>query len=212
MNLFSKIPTTGPCDERIICSLLFFETLEYLTAISVVILYFYISEYFIFIKYTLNIAFQLRAQTRAKHANTRGTQEMPVESRLHDKYMTYFTVFNMASNMDEDSEERRKSVSELLRRKEIQNEGNVEKEPKKDKNREEKCKLIDNAKVVEEVIANFSSEDSESETFQDAVEELNEKMNSCETSPGGNENEDDAKPVEEVAEEEERMSAEEKEV
>jgi len=37
-------------------------------------------------------------------------------------------------------------------------------------------------------------------------------MNSCETSPGGNENEDDAKPVEEVAEEEERMSAEEKEV
>lgn len=126
--------------------------------------------------------------------------------------MTYFTVFNMASNMDEDSEERRKSVSELLRRKEIQNERNVEKEPTKDKTREEKCKLIDNAKVVEEVIANFSSEDSESETFQDAVEELNEKMNSCETSLGGNENEDDSKPVEEVAEEEERMSAEEKEV
>lgn len=114
--------------------------------------------------------------------------------------------------MDEDSEERRKSVSELLRRKEIQNEENVEKEPTKDKNREEKCKLIDNAKVVEEVIANFSGEDSESETFQDAVEELNEKMNSCETSPGGNENEDDSKPVEEVVEEEERMSAEEKEV
>lgn len=118
----------------------------------------------------------------------------------------------MASNMDEDSEERRKSVSELLRRKEIQNEENVEKEPTKAKNREEKCKLIDNAKVVEEVIANFSGEDSESETFQDAVEELNEKMNSCETSPGGNENEDDSKPVEEVVEEEERMSAEEKEV
>lgn len=114
--------------------------------------------------------------------------------------------------MDEDSEERRKSVSELLRRKEIQNEGNVEKEPKKDENRDEICKLIDNAKVVEEVIANFSGEDSESETFQDAVEELNEKMNSYETSPSGNENEDESKPEEEVVEEEERMSAEEKEV
>lgn len=78
MNLFSKIPTTGPWDERIICSLLFFETLQYLTAISAVILYFYISEYFIFIKYTLNIAFD----HSTSRANTSETREHAGNSNL----------------------------------------------------------------------------------------------------------------------------------
>ena len=118
----------------------------------------------------------------------------------------------MASNVDEDSEERKNSVSELLRRKESKNEGNVEEEPTSDKNREEKHKLLENAKIVEEVIANFSGVDSESETFQDAVEELNDKTDFSETSPGGDENNDTQKPVEEVVEEEERLSPEEKEV
>jgi len=118
----------------------------------------------------------------------------------------------MASNVDEDSDERKNSVSDLLRKKERKNEENVEEETKMDNNREEKYKLLENAKIVDEVIANFASEDSESETFQDAVEELNEKMDSSETSPGGNENDDELKPVEEVVEEEERLSPEEKEV
>ena len=118
----------------------------------------------------------------------------------------------MASNVDEDSEEGKNSVSELLWRKESKNEGNVEEEPTTDKNREEKHKLLENAKIVEEVIANFSGEDSESETFQDAVEELNDKMDLTETSPGGDENTDELKPAEEVVEEEERLSPEEKEV
>lgn len=113
--------------------------------------------------------------------------------------------------MDEDSEEGKNSVSELLWRKESKNEGNVEEEPTTDKNREEKHKLLENAKIVEEVIANFSGEDSESETFQDAVEELNDKMDLSETSPGGDENTDELKPAEEVVEEEERLSPEEKE-
>lgn len=118
----------------------------------------------------------------------------------------------MASNVDEDSEEGKKSVNELLRRKEKKNEGNVEEEPTNDKHREEESKLLENATIVEEVIANFSGEDSESETFQDAVEEFNEKMDSCGASPGGGENDDELKPVEEVVEEEERLSPEEKEV
>ena len=126
--------------------------------------------------------------------------------------MTYYLIFNMASNMDEDSEERKNSVSELLRRKERKNEGDVGEESKTDKTSEQKYKLLENANIVEEVIANFSGEDSESQTFQDAVEELNEKMDSCETSPGGNENDDELKPEEEVAEEQERLSPEEKEV
>ena len=132
--------------------------------------------------------------------------------RLHDEYVTYYTIYNMASNVDEDSEERKKSVSELLRRKEVKSEDYVEEEQTKDKNREENRELLDNAKIVEEVMANYSGVDSESETFQDAVEELNEKMDSCETSPGGNENADESKTVEEVVEEEERLSPEEKEV
>ena len=118
----------------------------------------------------------------------------------------------MASKVDEDSEERKNSVSELLRRKERIDEGHVDEEPTTDKNRKEQYKLLENAKIVEEVIANVSGEDSESETFQDAVEELNEKMDSYGTSPGGDENNDELKPVEEVVEEEERLSPEEKEV
>jgi len=126
--------------------------------------------------------------------------------------MTYYPIFNMASNVDEDSDERKNSVSDLLRKKERKNEEDVEEEPKMDNNREEKYKLLENAKIVDEVIANFAGEDSESETFQDAVEELNEKIDSSETSRDGNENDDELKPVEEVVEEEERLSPEEKEV
>ena len=118
----------------------------------------------------------------------------------------------MASNVDEDSEERRNSVSDLLRRKERQNEENVEEEPKMDSNREGKYKLLENSKIVEEVITNFSVEDSESETFHDAVEELNAKVDSCEPSSGGNDNDDELKPVEKVVEEEDRLSPEDKEV
>ena len=119
---------------------------------------------------------------------------------------------NMASNVDEDSEERKNSVSELLLREERKNDGNVEEEHTTNKNREEKHKLLENAKIVEEVIANFSGEDSESETFQDAVEELKDEMDFSETSPGGDGNNDELKPAEEVVEEEERLSPEEKEV
>ena len=119
---------------------------------------------------------------------------------------------NMASNMDEDSEERKNSVSERLLRKERKNEGGVEEEPTTDKKREEKHKLLENAKIVEEVFANFSGEDSESETFQDAVEELKDEMDFSEGSPGEDKNNDELKPEEEVVEEEERLSPEEKEV
>lgn len=118
----------------------------------------------------------------------------------------------MASNVDEDSEERNNSVSELLLGNERKNEGNVDGKPKTDRNREEKHKLLENSKIVEEVIANFSGEDSESETFQDAVEELHDKIDFSETSPGGDENSDELKPAEEVVEEEEGLSPEEKEV
>lgn len=118
----------------------------------------------------------------------------------------------MVFNVDEDFEEGKNFVSEFLWRKESKNEGNVEEELIMVKNREEKYKLFENVKIVEEVIVNFFGEDFESEIFQDVVEELNDKMDLSEILLGGDENIDELKLLEEVVEEEERLFLEEKEV
>lgn len=115
----------------------------------------------------------------------------------------------MASKVDEDSEEGRKSVEERL-------DGNREKyeqcaveEVRKEEHLKNRSKLSANAQVVEELFDNVSGEDSESETFQDAVEDLNEKIKK-KSSEDTNEEEKEGKN--EVAEEEERLTPEEKEV
>lgn len=118
----------------------------------------------------------------------------------------------MASKVDEDSEEGRKSVEERL-------DGNREKyeqcaveEVRKEEHLKNRSKLSANAQVVEELFDNVSGEDSESETFQDAVEDLNEKINSCKARSSEDTNEEEKEGKNEVAEEEERLTPEEKEV
>mgnify|MGYP000037752055 CR=1 FL=1 len=118
----------------------------------------------------------------------------------------------MASKVDEDSEEGRKSVEERL-------DGNREKyeqcaveEVRKEEHLKNRSKFSANAQVVEELFDNVSGEDSESETFQDAVEDLNEKINSCKAKSSEDTNEEEKERKNEVAEEEERLTPEEKEV
>lgn len=121
---------------------------------------------------------------------------------------------NMASKVDEDTEEAKESVTELLQRKEEKNEGGVTEEEKNDKDIKEKGKSLENARIVEEVMDNFSGDESESDTFQDAVEDLNEKMDSCKTSSYAGANDGEVKTENEVVEEEEeeKLTPEEKEV
>ncbi|KAL9983835.1 hypothetical protein ACROYT_G006075 [Oculina patagonica] len=117
----------------------------------------------------------------------------------------------MASKVDEDSEEGRESVTELLQRKEEKDQESVTEEEAIDKDRKERCKLPENAQIVQEVLDNFSGEESESETFQDAVEDLSEKMDSCKTSSDGCEKDEEGKQENDGVEEEERLTPEEKE-
>lgn len=126
--------------------------------------------------------------------------------------MKYHTISNMASKVDEESEEGRESVVEHLQKKEEKDDEFIADEVTNDKGSEERYKLPENAQIVEEVIGNFSGEESESETFQDAVEDLNEKMDSCKTPPDGGGNDDEIQAESEVVEEEERLTPEEKEV
>lgn len=118
----------------------------------------------------------------------------------------------MASKVDEDSEKGSESVTDILQKKEEKNEGSDTGGETNDKDRKERCKLLENAQIVEEVMDNYSGDESESETFQDAVEDLSQRMDSCKTSSDGCENDDEIKPENEVVEEEERLTPEEKEV
>ena len=129
--------------------------------------------------------------------------------RLHE---VLYNVRNMASKVDEDSEEGRKSVSENLQENEEKYKRCVAEGVEKDEDRKNRSKLSKNTQVVEELIDNFSGEDSESETFQDAVEDLNEKMDPCKTSPNEGTNFDEKEEENELVEEEERLTPEEKEV
>ena len=130
---------------------------------------------------------------------------------LH-KVVTCFS--NMASKMDEDSEEKLKSVATHLPSDEGKNDGLGVKQIKEDRDRIEASKASKNPEIVNEVVDNFSGDESESETFQDAVQDLhlNEKMDSLGTTEEEAENNDKLKDSEGVAEEEEILTPEEKEV
>ena len=130
---------------------------------------------------------------------------------LH-KVVTCFS--NMASKMDEDSEEKLKSVATHLPSDEGKNDGLDVKQIKEDRDRIEASKASKNPEIVNEVVDNFSGDESESETFQDAVQDLhlNEKMDSLGTTEEEAENNDKLKDSEGVAEEEEILTPEEKEV
>ena len=120
----------------------------------------------------------------------------------------------MASKMDEDSEEGNKSVVENLPRNENTKIECVTEEEEDKQRREARSTLSENAQIVDKVIENFSGDDSESETFQDAVENfsLNEKMDSCRTATNNDENNGEIEEHEGEAEEEEKLTPEEKEV
>ena len=116
--------------------------------------------------------------------------------------------------MDEDSEEKLKSVATHLPSDEGKNDGLDVKQIKEDRDRIEASKASKNPEIVNEVVDNFSGDESESETFQDAVQDLhlNEKMDSLGTTEEEAENNDKLKDSEGVAEEEEILTPEEKEV
>lgn len=120
----------------------------------------------------------------------------------------------MASKMNEDSEEGNKSVVENLPRNENTKIECVTEEEEDKQGREERSTLSENAQIVDKVIENFSGDDSESETFQDAVEDLrlNEKMDPCRTVTNNDENNGEIQGNEGEAEEEEKLTPEEKEV
>ena len=121
----------------------------------------------------------------------------------------------MASKIDEDSEEGNKSVVENLPRNENTKIECVTEEEEEDKQgREERSTLSENAQIVDKVIENFSGGDSESETFQDAVEDLslNEKVDPCRTVTNNDENNGEIQGNEGEAEEEEKLTPEAKEV
>ena len=121
---------------------------------------------------------------------------------------------NMASKMDEDSEEKLKSVATHLPSDEGKNDGLDVKQVKEDRDRIEASRASKKSEIVNEVVDNFSGDESESETFQDAVQDLhlNEKMDSLGTTEEEAENNDKLKDGEGVAEEEEILTPEEKEV
>ena len=116
--------------------------------------------------------------------------------------------------MDEDSEEKLKSVATHLPSDEGKNDGLDVKQVKEDRDRIEASRASKNSEIVNEVVDNFSGDESESETFQDAVQDLhlNEKMDSLGTTEEEAENNDKLKDGEGVAEEEEILTPEEKEV
>ena len=117
--------------------------------------------------------------------------------------------------MDEDSEEKLKSVATHLPNDEGKNDGLDVKQVKEDRDRIEASRASKNPEIVNEVVDNFSGDESESETFQDAVQDLhlNEKMNSLGTTEEEEaENNDKLKEGKGVAEEEEILTPEEKEV
>ena len=120
----------------------------------------------------------------------------------------------MASKMDEDSEEGNKSVVEHFPRKESTKIECVTEEEKDNQGREEISTLSQNAQIVDKVIEIVSDDDSESETFQDAVEvlSLNEKMDSCRTPTNDDEKNGEIKEHKSEDEEEEELTPEEKEV
>ena len=120
----------------------------------------------------------------------------------------------MASKVDEDSEERNKSVAEHLSRNKQTNDGCVAGQEEDNKDGEETAQLTENTQIVDEVINNFSGDESESESFQDAVEDfsLNEKLDSCRATADGGENNAEVKDDSGEAEEEEILTPEEKEV
>ena len=120
----------------------------------------------------------------------------------------------MASKVDEDSEERNKSVAEHLSRNKQTNDGCVAGQEEDNKDGEETAQFTENTQIVEEVINNFSGDESESESFQDAVEDfsLNEKLDSCRSTADGGENNAEVKDDSGEAEEEEILTPEEKEV
>ena len=120
----------------------------------------------------------------------------------------------MASKMDEDSEEKLKSVATQLSSDEGKNDGLDVKQIKEDRDRIEASKASKNSEIVNEVVDNFSGDESESETFQDAVQDLhlNEKMDSLGTTEDEAENNDKLKDGEGVAEEQDILTPEEKEV
>ena len=120
----------------------------------------------------------------------------------------------MASKMDEDSEEKLKSVATQLPSDEGKNDGLDVKQIKEDRDRIEASKASKNSEIVNEVVDNFSGDESETETFQDAVQDLhlNEKMDSLGTTEDEAENNDKLKDGEGVAEEQDILTLEEKEV
>ena len=120
----------------------------------------------------------------------------------------------MASKVDEDSEEKLKSVATQLPSDEGKNDGLDVKQIKEDRDRIEASKASKNSEIVNEVVDNFSGDESESETFQDAVQDLhlNEKMDSLGTTEDEAENNDKLKDGEGVAEEQDILTPEEKEV
>ena len=122
----------------------------------------------------------------------------------------------MASKLEEDPEEGDKPVAECLVRNEEIVDKCVTEQVTDNKNREKASKLSGNSQVVDKVIDNFSGDESESETFQDAVADfgLSTEMDFCATTALEGEKNGDV-PVEEEKgkdEEEEKLTPEEKEV
>ena len=116
--------------------------------------------------------------------------------------------------MDEVSEEGNKSVAEHLPSNEEKNGSFVTEQVKEDKDRKEASKLSENSEIVDKVIENFSGDESESETFQDALEDLslNEKKDPLRTTEESGKNNSEEKEGNGGTEEEEKLSPEEKEV
>ncbi|XP_022781629.1 tetratricopeptide repeat protein 1-like [Stylophora pistillata] len=117
----------------------------------------------------------------------------------------------MASKVDEDSKEGRKSVEKQSDENGEKYKQCAAKKVSKDEHLKNRSQLSANAQIVEELLDNVSGEDSESETFQDAVEDLDEKSDSFKAKSSEVTNEEEKEEENEVVEEEERLTPEEKE-